>query len=456
MKHYLKYKWKNTSGVLEIERYSVSYLDLSSDRPMLYKKPNDEISPIILCGKSTLFIVEKQHVEILKANTSCLIGEIEITLQPPDYILLPLYEKYKPLVLNFLKAKKNRPVIFGSLAALILLFTVNHYLLQNNKQSGFERSINETLPDLSGGDLVEMRIKLANQAFQEKKYDLALDLVDKVLSINPTNPEAISLKEKALQNLNTNQVAEQQELKKDIHIKKLLDTATELAAKKDYEGALFQLEQVLAENSENADAKRLYASIQDSLKVSEDEMQKKQALKGQIVSDSQNLWKEGENLLLEENYSLAWKKLSQALNLLDENNAEAFFKSDLKMSLGKAETELYNQTQPLAEQAKNLQNEGDRQTGNKKISSYKNALSLYLNVKEKFDKYPSLQNEISLVVKKLNESLKPLFTEAQVTQDLEGCCEAKPHYKEIMQYAGFDIVPYYVKAKQAVDTCVCR
>ncbi len=457
MKHYLQYNKTGSAGVLELEPNSVTYLDLTAERPALYKKPLEAGGPIVLCGKSTVFIVDRQQAVLLKTDTPCVVQDVEFRLKAADYALLPLYQKYKPIALDFFKARRNRPYLLAALAVLLVVAIFAQYGEDApSDRSAFDSNIHQLQPDLTGNNLVEMRLKHAKQAFAEKKYTLTIELLDKVLTINPNEPQALELRELALQNENADKQGQKQSLKKDIRTKTLMDTALNLVTRKDYDGALLQLEQILGDNPDDADALKLYASIQDNIKKADEERQNQNALQNQAIQESQNLWKQGEASLKAQDYAAAWPQLARAMDLLEQTKADTFFKSDLKASLNLVETELHNQTLPIVQQAKSQQADGDRQSGLKQITAYKNSLTGYLTAQQKFSKFPFLDNEIGIVIKKLNEALKPLYTEAQVTEDLEGCCPAQPYYSKVMQHAAFEAVPYYKKAKEAIAQCSCR
>ena len=309
---------------------------------------------------------------------------------------------------------------------------------------------------LGGAELLATRLKLAERAMDQENYTVALELLDKILEDEPPHKEAITLKEKAVSLLETSQKESQKTVKKEIRFKEILDQATALMAQKDYQGALFHVQQVLDVQPDHADAYRMSQEIQNAMASLENKAEQERISDQENLARSEDLWKQGKEAFVAKNYTQAWRLLEGATKLLQERNLQPPFRIDLKELMDQAKKELSLQADPLINQARNFRDLGDKANDQKKPEYYNQALTQYYEVQKIYEEYPLLSEEIDLVIHKLDKSVEPFFVEAQTLKDLEGCCPSHPYFQKVMSLAKYEAVPYYQQAKAIMEQCPCR
>lgn len=455
MVQFLEYKLKETTKVLELKEDSIAYVDIIDDQIHLYEKPLGKPTPKILTGKSSVFFVSGEYVNLLQENQVFEFENITFKIKPQDYILLNTWKKVKPKISAFFTEKKHRPKLLGSLAVFFLLI-IGTQFFSSSGETSFNTNVKTVENNLEGKELIEILLKLANHAIAEEKYALTLEHVEKILSIDPKHAEALALKEKASEQAKTNQLTAKKDLKQDIRVQQLLTRATNLMNKKDYKGSLFLLEQILDDDPEHSEANRLTAVIKKEIEIEEQKDKKQKALQAVHLKKAEELWKIGEAEFQNNNLNFAWKNLNEALEILNKGDLTPFFKHDLSEMRKKTEAQLVENLKPTVDEARDLKRNGDRKKGVSRIQSYKNSLEKYFEVQNQFSNYPFLDTEMSTTIGSLDNALKTYFTEAQVIKDLDGCCAAKPYYTKILNYAGYDVVPYYQKAQEALSACPCK
>ena len=267
---------------------------------------------------------------------------------------------------------------------------------------------------------------------------------------------AVSIKEKALALQDTAKTKAQASLKRELRIKSLLDEAADLMARSDFLGASLVVEQVLTEDSKNAEAYRMGEEVRKEL-AKIDEKRKQASLSDrQKTMNAEKLWQEGKQAFEEKKYAEALPLLSQAYGITKELDIQPVFRLDLKELLDQNETNLNQIVEPMIEKAREKRNTADKAKGPSKIQSYQAALGAYFEAEAIFAEYPLLKQEIDLTLNGLDQAVGPHYVEAQTILGLEGCCSAESYLQKVMTLAKYERVPTYLKAKELMDQCPCR
>lgn len=451
----IDYQFKGNKGTLRIETGSVSYLDLSEEKPIAYVNPVAGPSCLLLAGRQDIFVVHEGKGFRLTPEQPFARAGLTLAWRPEE-ISWGKIQPYLQKGLHWVRTERKKSLVLAFTAVGLFFVAFLFSYFGSEKQKLTPETVGQTTVELKGDVLLATRLKLAERAMEEGSYTLAADLTDKVLAGAPANPQAIALKEKIVAALQASQKESQIEVKKEIRFKEVLDEATALMAAKDYQGALFQVQQVLEAEPQHAEAYRMREAIQKELAKLEQEQIQTIGAEAEHLEKSEALWQEGMRALEEKNYRQAWKHFTAALDLLKERNLQPPFRVDLKEHLAKTEEALAEQIRPLMDQARALRDLGQSSQGEKKAEYYQEALGRYYQALEIYPSFAGLQDETDLVIHRLDKALEPFFVEGQTMMDLEGCCPSHPHFKKVMGLAKYDSVPLYNRAKEILETCPCK
>ena len=453
----LKYRWMDHEGSLSIENEGTLYLDLSEPRVRAYAKPADGPMAILTVSKKKLFLVYEGRALELGPEWQAA-GAFQGAAERKEEFAVD-YRKVLNLVLPVVRRYWKKPAVLGggALVFIVLLLVFAFSSKENTSQTkGQEMEFNDVAPDLSASDLALRRLQLAENYLKEKNPALSLDLADKVLALWPDNRKAMEIKDAALALQDKAKTESQRVLKRELHLKSLLDEATDLMARSDYLGARLVVEQILTEDPKNADAYRMGEEVKKQLAKIDEEKNRNSLSDEQKAGDAERLWQNGKALFDEKKYTEAWALLHEASGLVDTLKIEPVFRLDLKEALGQTEDHLNEVVRPLVEKARQKRNAGDAAADLEQIRLYQEALGGYFEAKTIFADYPLLKQETDLTIQSLDKAIGPHFVEAQTILGLEGCCAAEPYFQKIMTLAKYDKVSQYMKAKQFLEQCPCR
>ncbi|MBI4125683.1 MAG: hypothetical protein HY466_07130 [Deltaproteobacteria bacterium] len=447
------YQFRGKRGILEIEKAGVFYLDLSEERPIAYSNPAAGPPFLILCGRQEVFAVWEGKGHRLAPEQPFSAGGLTLSWRPEE-IAWGRIQPYLQTVLHWIQTERKKALGLGS--AVLVLLVIGVILAGSKEGKLTQETVVQATQELKGNALFAVRLKLSEQALEEKNYPLAAELADKVLTASPANPQAMALKEKALASLEASQKESQIEVKKEIRFKEILDQVTALMAAKDYHGALFRVQQVLEADPGHAEAFRMHEAIQKELANLEQKEIQTVGADAESLERAEELWKSGKGAFDAENYGRAWRNFIDALALLKERNLHPPFRVDLNELLTQTEAALADQARPMVDQARELRNLGQNSQGQKRAEYFSEALTRYYAAEKIYPEFEGLRNEIGMVIERLNKAVEPFFVEAQTMKDLEGCCPSHPHFKKVMGLAKYESVPLYKQAKEMLEICPCR
>lgn len=452
----LHYKWQGHEGQIALSQEGVWYIDLSEPKVMAYPNPTEGKRAVLTVGKNKIFLVFEGEGLELGADWKSLRG-FEARFDKEEEFSIDFQKHAAPAVAYVRRyAKKPLVVVLAVFFGVALLLLANFKPGDRSETSKMEMDLSQVSPDISSQELAQRRLALAENYLREKNTTLAIDLLDKVLAFQPDHLQAMRLKEKALALQGKSQTEAQSQLKRELHIKALLDDASEMMGRSDLQGAQLVIEQVLSEDPNHAEAYRMGEEIKKALQKTNEEKTQVSLTDDQRAQTVETLWREGRQLFDEKKYADARDRLSRADKMIADMRIQPVFRLDLKDTLDQSETALTQAARPLVEKARQARNAGDASTGLSQIRSYQESLGAYFEAEAVFADYPLLKQEIALTVERMDRALDSSVSEAQTVLGLEGCCAAEPYLQKIITLAKYERVPQYLKAKELLAQCPCQ
>lgn len=456
MNYLISYEWKDKKENLDIPEEGTYYIAFGETGLHVFKNPTREKHFILILHGNTPFIIKEGAAKKIDPINGYTDNELKLTFLAKNTFL----SKATRLLLDTRKKLNLSPKILGLGATAFLLMIFVLFQLFGGKENTVKKEIIKL--DVAASDdqsklqeLIQMRYKLAAAAIEQKRFEKALEIVDKILKIDPKNQEALQLQASAKNQIETGKKESHEVLVQDIWVQQNLSEASNLMAAGDYVGAKFKLQQILNKEPNHAEALEMGRKIDDQLREAAETKSSQDEEKSIALTKSEVLFKEGK-ILAEEGKKLeAYKKLKEAVDLLNSFSMHPEFEVDL--------FDIFNVTKEYVEnEAKNLLSVAEQNYTNGKNAGEVHEKSKWFKMAiEEIDKVgktyeqldtADLKNEI---LQDFNECLKPLYIEAVTLQELEGCCYAAPKLEEVKRLAYFPEVEYYNMSELAMNKCPC-
>ncbi|MFH1653382.1 MAG: hypothetical protein ABIE74_04925 [Pseudomonadota bacterium] len=454
----ITYEWKGKRDALDVTEEGVYYVAFGADRLLAYNKTTSDKHFILIIHENTPFVVfdgVATQIDIAKGYHK---DELKL-----DFTLISTMSTKVTGIFHSVRSRIDfspKVLALGGLSLALIIFILFQFFGGKgdvNKADVVKLDAN-VAADEEGKlrELIEMRLKLAEKAMEQKRYDKALGILAKVVKIDPKNAPAIALQDKARKMMESHKGESQESLAEDLWIQQVLSEVSDMMSRKDYSGAQFKLQQILDKNPDHVPTLEMKNKIAAQLGEVAKTDQATEEEKARDLVLAEDKFKTGKRLMEESKIIESYRELNEAVELLNKYGMHPDFEIDLMDIYKVVKAQVQEKSNTLYSTATGLYQKGRTSNGVEASSSFfRKSLEELSSIHDILSEFDTSGLEEKIVMN-LNERLKPLYEEALTLQELEGCCFAETKLNNIKRLAVSEKVDYYRLAEDAMSRCPCQ